>query len=119
MKFWQALVFFFSRPIHFSDLAAVARRFRPRPKADPEPVVVQVAGQPTTLPGRERKASGGDKPTGSDTRPSIVSSMFRPELEIGVSEQPLDSLPAALQDELVRPGTGRLQGSLPPQGSEP
>jgi hypothetical protein len=122
MKPWQWLVFFFSRPIHFSDLSALARRFKPRPKADPTPAAaadMPVAKQPrVTSPVKERKARGSDNPTGSDTRPSSVSSMFHPELEIGVSEQPLDSLPADLQDELVRPSTGRLQGSLPRQGGE-
>ncbi len=119
MKPWRWLVFFFSRPIHFSDLSALVRRLKSRAKADPTPAVATDAEQPpATLPGKERKARAGDNPSGSDTRPSIVSSMFRPDLAIGVSEQPLDSLPADLQDELVRPSTGRLQGSQPRQVGE-
>jgi hypothetical protein len=118
MKLWRWLVFFFSRPIHFSDLSALARRFKPQPKAEPKPALAPAAEEAATLRGKERKARAGGKPAGSDTRPSSASSMFHPELEIGVSEQPLDSLPADLQDELVRPSTGRLQGSLPRQGSE-
>ncbi len=108
-RLWQWLVFFFTRPIRFSDLSSLAGRMKPRAKV--APTLVPVAGKPIEVkeaipaPVRARSAPR------ADAGPSIVSSMFHPELEVGVSEQPLDTLPAELRDELQRPSTGRLQGS--------
>ena len=115
-RLWQWLVLFFSRPVRFSDVSALARRLKPRAKADR--LAEPVAAAPIEVQPRSSARAIERKERAADTRPSIVSSMFRPELEIGVSEQPLDTLPAELQDELVRPSTGRLQGSLSGQGGE-
>src|SRR5450432_591768 len=115
-RLWQWLVLFFSRPVRFSDVSALARRLRPRAKADRLPAPDSAA--PIEAPPRPSSRANERKAPAADTRPSIVSSMFHPELEIGVSEQPLDSLPAELQDELTRPSTGRLQGSLSGQGGD-
>jgi hypothetical protein len=114
---WQWLVLFFTKPIRFSDFAALAGRLKPRAKAEgraePAPAAtIDVAPMPLSL-ARELKRA-----VAADTRPSGMSSMFHQELEIGVSEQPLDTLPAELRDELVRPSSGGLQGSLSPPGGE-
>ncbi len=118
------LVLFFTRPIHLSDFSALAHRLKPKPreKAAPEPVVPTViATVPSSEPIELRRARpspvrapGGVKlaTPRKDAGPSVVPSMFHRELEIGVSEQPIDTLPAELRDELQRPSTGRLQGSL-------
>ena len=116
-RLWQWLVLFFSRPIRFSDVSALARRLKPRAKAD-RLAAAESAAPVDAAPKRSARVPERKAPA-ADTRPSIVSSMFHPELEIGVSEQPLDSLPAELRDELVRPSTGRLQGSLSGQGGGP
>ena len=108
-RLWQWLVFFFTRPVHFSDLSTFASRMKPKAKTAPAPDVAAVpivATSPTRSVPRERKVPG------TGTASAAVSSMFHPELEIGVSEQPLDTLPAELRDELQRPSTGGLQGSL-------
>ena len=108
-RLWQWLVFFFTRPIRLSDLSSLASRMMPRAKPGPLPLVAAAAPAsidtvPTMpAPARARKTAR------AAAGPSIVPSMFRPELETGVvSEQPLDSLPAELRDELQRPSTGRL-----------
>jgi hypothetical protein len=109
-RLWQWLVFFFTRPVHFSDLSMLASRMKPKAKAAPSPgatasaPIVVAAAAPSTP--RERQVPR------AVVASSVVSSMFHPKLEIGVSEQPLDTLPAELRDELQRPSTGGLQGSL-------
>ena len=108
-RLWQWLVFFFTRPIRYSDVSALASRMKPRPKAAPSPVTPSAAPievqSSLPAPVRERKTAR------RDARPSAAPSMFRPQLEIGVSEQPIDTLPAELRDELQRPSTVRLGGS--------
>ena len=105
-RLWKWLIFFFTRPIRFSDLSALASRMKPRPKVAPPPAPPSAApiDVPSSIPApvRERKTAR------VDARPSVASSMFHPKLEIGVSEQPFDTLPAELRDELQRPSTGRL-----------
>ena len=105
----QWLVFFFTRPIRVSDLSALASRMKLRPEAGPSPMPpsAELIEVQTTIPApvRERQAAR------VDARRPVIPSMFRPQLEIGVSEQPLDTLPADLRDELQRPSTGRLGGS--------
>lgn len=106
---WQWLVFFFTRPIRLSDLSTFAARMKRRPEPASLPVASAAPIEvPSPRPSPVRERSAPRKESG----PSVVSSMFYPELEIGVSEQPIDTLPAELRDELERPGTGRLQGSL-------
>lgn len=108
-RLWQWLVFFFTRPIRVSDLSALASRMKPRAK--PAPLAEVAAAAPASIdtvptmpaPTRARRVAR------ADAGPSVVASMFRPQLETGVvSEQPLDTLPAELRDELQRPSTGRL-----------
>ncbi len=108
-RLWQWLVFFFTRPIRFSDLSAIAIRMKPRPKVAPSPVLpsTEPIEVPSSIPAPVRER----KPARADARRAISPSMFRPALEVGVSEQPLDTLPADLRDELQRPSTGRLGGS--------
>jgi hypothetical protein len=79
------VVLFFSRPVRFSDLASLLGLFKRKAVAsNPEPVAVL----PSTAKPRSSKIDMGDI-----WRPESVAT---PE----VSEQPLDSLPAELQDEL-------------------
>lgn len=108
-RLWQWLVFFFTRPIRFSDLSGLAGRMKPRTRAAPAPMPpsatpIEVQSS-IPAPVRERKTAR------VDARASASPSMFRRELESGVSEQPIDTLPAELRDELQRPGTGLLGGS--------
>lgn len=113
----QWLVLFFTRPIRLSDFSALASRLKPRPKADSAPASASASAAPIAAQPAPSEPARKPKARGADARPSVVSSLFHPELEIGVSEQPLDSLPAELQDELVRPKSGRLQGSLSRQNA--
>jgi hypothetical protein len=114
---WRWLVFFFTRPIRLSDLSALAARLKPRPKPVSTPLplpaeIAAVAAAPIEVP-RSRPSPSRERPKPrTDAGPSAVSSIFHPQLEVGVSEQPLDTLPSDLRDELQRPSTGRLQGSL-------
>ena len=108
-RLWQWLAFFFTRPIRFSDLSALASRMKPSAKPAPLPVVAAAAPSSIdTVPTMPAPAHVRMKAS-FDAVPSVVPSMFRPQLETGVvSEQPLDTLPADLRDELQRPSTGRL-----------
>ena len=106
----QWLVFFFTRPIRLSDLSSLASRMTPRAKVVPlpeatsaEPIELKLA---PPAPARKRQAPR------ADVVPSAVLSVFRPVLEIGVSEQPIDTLPAELRDELRRPSSGHLGSGL-------
>ncbi len=113
------LVLFFTRPIRLSDFSAVANRLMPRPKSVPAPTPLPIADTvpmaasaapievPRSRPAQVRQPIAARK----DAGPS-VSAMLRPDLGIGVSEQPIDTLPAELRDELQRPSPGGLQGSL-------
>ncbi len=107
-RLWQWLVFFFTRPISVSDLSALAARMKP--PAKPAPLAVVAATAPAsidTVPTMPAPAPVRMMAS-FDARPSVPS-MFRPQLATGVvSEQPLDTLPADLRDELQRPNTGRL-----------
>ena len=62
-RLWQWLVFFFTRPIRFSDLSAIASRMKPRPKvaASPVPPSAEPIEVPSSMPApvRERKTIRG------------------------------------------------------------
>jgi hypothetical protein len=96
------LVLFFTRPIRLSDLSALAARLKPSPRPDTSS---GAAGDEEQERPRPRRAAG-------DARPSVPSSLLRPELEVAVTEQPIDTLPAELQEELVRAPGRRPEGKL-------
>ena len=85
------VVAFFTRPIHLSDLAALLRSLKPREKAKTGPT----QGTPdddAERPARPRaQAAAGARPQATPIRD--------PALDVAVSEQPLDTLPADLQSE--------------------
>ena len=114
---WRWLVLFFTRPIRLSDFALLAAWLKPRARPEPAsaPAVVAVAPSAaatevprwkSTLPPEEITASK------RASAPMPLAAMLQTELAIAVSEQPIDTLPAELREELQRPPTGRLQGSL-------
>lgn len=110
---WHWLVFFFTRPIRLSDLSALAARMSPKPRAKAEAMPPEApAEMPIEVP-RARSVPSRERPAPwAQTKAQTASSMLRPELGIGVSELPFDTLPAALRDELQRPGTGHMHESL-------
>jgi len=84
------VVLFFTRPIHLSDIAAFLRPLKPRPKSSP--VLVPAAVPDADRPPRPRAKGDGS------ARPQVAS-VRDPSLDTTVSEQPLDTLPAELQNE--------------------
>ncbi|MEP7138327.1 MAG: hypothetical protein ABI745_01795 [Caldimonas sp.] len=110
---WQWLVFFFTRPIRLSDLSALAARMSPKRRRAAEPLPPAAASAaPIEVP-RARSTLPSERPAlRVQAKPKGAASMFRPELGIGVSEQPFDTLPAELRDELQRPGSGRIHEGL-------
>ena len=110
---WKWLVFFFTRPIRLSDLSAFVARIKPAPLPQPAPLpalatATTVPAQIEVLRPRPATTAPARAMASFDRPPARVASMLRPTLEVGVSEQPLDTLPADLRDELQRPATGRL-----------
>ena len=89
---WQWVVLFFTRPVRVSDLAALASPFkrREKPVKATAPPVIEVPEAPPSRPRVAAPASGAHRPR--------AVSLRAPPLEVGgVSEQPLDTLPADLQ----------------------
>jgi hypothetical protein len=88
----QWIVLFFTRPIRLSDVAALLRRVKPvgRKAAAADTIPAEPAANPK--PRRPEKAGEARA-----TSPSLLHT----DLEVSVSEQPLDTLPAELQSELV------------------
>lgn len=91
---WRWIVLFFTRPIHLSDLAALARPLKQREKAVKSLDRAPAADEAEAPPSRPRAVGPGS----ASGRPPAVS-LRDPALEVGVSEQPLDTLPADLQSE--------------------
>jgi hypothetical protein len=91
MNPWRWVVLFFTRPIHLSDVTAFLRPLKRPEKA--AVVEVKAAEEPVRAsPPRPRPVAS------AVARPRVVP-LRDPALEVGVSEQPLDSLPAELQSE--------------------
>jgi hypothetical protein len=99
---WRWVALFFTRPIQVSDLAAFVRSLKRRDK-----------------PATAIAAAPADEDDLAASRPRTrtpVSAAARlrgfplrdPALDVGVSEQPLDTLPAELQSEFRSSGRGRL-----------
>lgn len=86
------LVLFFTRPIHLSDFAVTWRLPRSKKKDDVEPDTVP--GGALAKPRRSDPEAGAART--SRLPPDAVAA------EVDVSEQPLDTLPADLQEELLR-----------------
>jgi hypothetical protein len=92
MKPWRWVVLFFTRPIHLADVKAFLRPLKRPAKA--AVVGVKAAEEDAgASPPRPRPVASG-----AAARPRVVS-LRDPALEVGVSEQPLDTLPAELQSE--------------------
>lgn len=87
------VVLFFRRPVRLADFAVILRLFRTYPKnsAETGAVLREHAAEPLRkLP--EKAATRGSLPP-----------VHQPPLGVDVSEQPLDTLPAELQEELLVP----------------
>ena len=86
------VVAFFTRPIHLSDLKAVGRALKPRPKSKAE--VKEEAAAPVVAqrPARPR-AKVADVPR------ALIPPAHRASFDVAVSDVPLDTLPADLQSE--------------------
>ena len=83
------VVLFFSRPVSLSDGAAIRRLFRRR-----RPIKAETEGEndvSATKPSRLHSGEDVSDDHWSDRRPSAA---------VDVSEQPLDTLPAELQEAL-------------------
>lgn len=85
------LVLFFTRPIRLSDFAPARRRPDPQDADDVDPAAAR----------RERLAR--PRPVAPEAGSERVSGLpvQAASVEIEVSEQPLDTLPAELQEELL------------------
>jgi len=89
---WRWVVLFFTRPIHLSDVTALLRPLKRPEKAavvEAKPVEEAVSAPPA----RPRPVAPSVA-----ARPRLVA-LRDPALEVGVSEQPLDTLSAELQSE--------------------
>lgn len=85
------IVLFFTRPIHIADVKSFLRALKPRPK--PAAVAAAEPDKPA-----ERRPSR-PRPAGSDAaRPAGVAARDT-SMDVAISEQPLDTLPADLQSE--------------------
>jgi hypothetical protein len=99
---WRWVVLFFTRPIQLSDLAAFMRPLKRRDKT-----ATAIAAAPD---------DDDDTPASRPRTRTPVSAAVRlrgvplrdPALDVGVSEQPLDTLPAELQSEFRSSGRGTL-----------
>jgi len=101
---WRWVVLFFTRPIRLSDLKSFARPPKRREKAVEPPEPAPRADELKPAPPRRRTAAPGP----ASARPPVIS-LRAPALEVGgVSEQPLDSLPAELQSEFRNSSKGAL-----------
>jgi hypothetical protein len=101
---WRWVVLFFTRPIRLSDLTALARPLKQREKAAVVAKPAPVAEEAKAPPPRPRASAAGP----GSARPQVVS-LRAPALAVGgVSEQPLDTLPAELQNEFRNSGKGAL-----------
>jgi hypothetical protein len=105
------LVLFFTRPIRLSDFAPGRRRPDPPDADDVEPAAAR----------RERPAR--PRPVAPEARSDRVSGLpaQAASVEVEVSEQPLDTLPAELQEELLHePGrSGVVVASSEPGADSP
>jgi len=104
------LVLFFTRPIRLSDFVPSRRRPDPRDADDVEPAAA----------GRERLAR--PLPVAPESGSARVSRLpaQTASVEIEVSEQPLDTLPAELQEELLRePARSGVVASSKPVADSP
>ena len=90
---WRWIVLFFTRPIRFSDLAALARPLKQRETTREPPDPMRAADAAEDRPSLPRAPAEGS----ASARPRTVS--LRDPLEVGISEQPLDTLPAELRSE--------------------
>jgi hypothetical protein len=101
---WRWVVLFFTRPIALSDLTALARPLRRREKATVGAKPAAPADEVESRPSRPRSSTPGP----GSAQPRVIS-LRAPALEVGgVSEQPLDTLPAELQSEFRNSGKGAL-----------
>jgi hypothetical protein len=86
------VVAFFTRPIHLSDVAALLRPLKRPAKQGPAVAKAAPVDDDADRPVRPRA-----KPSGAPRPP--VAPVRDPALDVAVSEQPLDTLPADLQSE--------------------
>lgn len=85
------VVFFFRRPVRLADFAVLLRLFRSHPKGSAE----------TSAEPREPAPEPLRKLPGKAATPGRLPAVSEPPLGVDVSEQPLDTLPAELQVELL------------------
>jgi hypothetical protein len=93
------LVFFFTRPIRLSDFASILRRREPKEEDDDEST--PVSRERMARPRQVEPGTASARVSGLPEHPASI--------EIEVSEQPLDTLPAELQEELLLPERARAK----------
>ncbi len=101
---WRWVVLFFTRPIHVSDLTAFARPLKRRAKPATAVAAAAAAADddaaPVSRPRTRAPVSAAVRLRGVPLRD--------PALDVGISEQPLDTLPAELQSEFRSSVRGML-----------
>jgi hypothetical protein len=85
------VVAFFTRPIHLSDLKAVGRALKPRPKVKVEAKEAAPVIAPERPPRPRAKVADVARP--------LIPPAHRASFDVAVSDVPLDTLPADLQSE--------------------
>jgi len=87
---WRWVVLFFTRPVHLSDVKGWLRPRRNEAAEVAVKAVEELASIPPVRP---------HPPFRTSAAPPRPLALRDPALEVGVSEQPLDTLPAELQSE--------------------
>ena len=102
------VVLFFTRPIHFSDVGNFVRKLKQRRRD--AAAAAAVAATTVALARPKRRAEAPDSlPAKARARAAsgairAAPATLRDKLDVGVSEEPADTLPADLRDELFGAG---------------